>query len=106
MARAGKSIWPRLIAAVGMAVLAAPLAVAADDERAPSRGELLYATHCIACHDRELHWRDRRLVSDWRSLRAEVRRWQEMASLRWSDEEIEEVARFLQLRHYRQLTPE
>jgi mono/diheme cytochrome c family protein len=97
---------PRLTVAVLLAVLATPPAVAADEVRAPARGELLYATHCIACHDREVHWRDRRLVTDWRSLLAEVRRWQAMASLRWTDEEIDEVARFVQLRHYRDLVPD
>jgi len=93
------------VAAV-LAALALPLAIAGGEERAPARGELLYETHCIACHDREVHWREGRLVSDWRSLRAEVRRWQAMASLRWTDEEIDEVARFLQSRHYRDLRPD
>ena len=97
---------PRLTVAVLLAVLAASPAAAGDGERAPARGELLYATHCIACHDREVHWRDRRLITDWRSLRAEVRRWQAMAALRWTDEEIDEVAQFLHLRHYRDLAPE
>lgn len=92
---------PRVMEVVLMAALALPPAIAGGEERAPDRGELLYETHCIACHDREVHWRDARRVSDWRSLRAEVRRWQAMASLGWTDDEIDEVARFLQSRHYR-----
>lgn len=28
------------------------------------RGELLYATHCIACHSDKVHWRDKKLVTD------------------------------------------
>jgi mono/diheme cytochrome c family protein len=97
------SMLPRVMDVVLMAALALPPVIAGGEERAPDRGELLYETHCIACHDREVHWRDGRLVSDWRSLRAEVRRWQAMASLGWTDDEIDEVARLLQSRHYRDL---
>ncbi|MBL8394238.1 MAG: cytochrome c [Candidatus Accumulibacter sp.] len=68
-----------------------------------TRGELLYSTHCIACHNREVHWRDRRLVTDGKSLRSEVRRWQQMANLGWSEDEIEDVARYLRGAEYRQV---
>lgn len=66
-------------------------------QAAPSTdlGELLYATHCIACHGEQLHWRDRKVASDWTRLKAEVRRWQAAARLRWSDEDIVAVARYL-----------
>ena len=37
----------------------------------PTRGELLYSTHCIACHNAELHWRNRKLATDWKSLQSE-----------------------------------
>lgn len=39
-----------------------------------SRGELLYATHCNACHSAEVHWRKLKLATDWDSLVAQVRR--------------------------------
>ncbi len=65
-----------------------------------SRGALLYATHCIACHSTQMHWRDKRVATDWTSLKAEVRRWQGNAQLRWSEEDITEVARHLNERHY------
>jgi mono/diheme cytochrome c family protein len=71
----------------------------------PSRGELLYATHCIACHTSQMHWRDARLASDWASLRALVRRWQEEARLAWSESDIDEVTRHLNQRHYRFALP-
>lgn len=32
------------------------------------RGELLYNTHCVACHSTKMHWRDQRLATDWKSL--------------------------------------
>lgn len=62
---------------------------------AESRGELLYATHCIACHTTQMHWRDNRIATDWPSLTAQVRRWQGTASLAWTERDILEVARYL-----------
>ena len=61
----------------------------------PSRGQLLYANHCVECHSTAMHWRDQRLARDWNSLRAQVRRFQGLARLDWSDEEIEAVSRHL-----------
>lgn len=68
--------------------------------RDPTRGELLYTTHCIACHDLQVHWRDKRLVKNWRSLRTEVYRWQKTASLRWNDADIAAVTQYLNTRYY------
>jgi mono/diheme cytochrome c family protein len=62
---------------------------------APSRGELLYTTHCIACHTKQMHWRDARRATDWASLKEQVQRWQSDAQLRWSDDDVTEVARYL-----------
>jgi len=66
----------------------------------PSRGELLYSTHCVACHSTRVHWRDKRLVKDWPGLNAEVRRWQNASKLGWSDSDINEVARYLNASQY------
>lgn len=69
--------------------------------QAPSRGELLYSTHCIACHTSQVHWREKKLATDWTSLKQEVRRWQGNAALGWNDADILEVARYLNERIYR-----
>jgi mono/diheme cytochrome c family protein len=66
----------------------------------PQRGELLYSTHCIACHKEQLHWRDKKLVTNWISLRLEVRRWQKITGLGWNDEDISAVAQYLNVRYY------
>lgn len=84
------------LAGASFATQAAPPAPAA-----PTRGELLYTTHCIACHNSQMHWRDQRLATDWASLRAQVRRWQGVANLGWSDDDIRDVARHLNERIYR-----
>ncbi len=74
----------------------------ADSQPLPesSRGELLYSTHCVACHSAEVHWRDKKLVTDQASLEAEVRRWQRVLELGWRGDDIEEVAQYLNARYY------
>lgn len=95
-----KRIW-RWIAAVTVATV--PLASTAEPPGSGegSRGALLYATHCKACHTAQVHWRDRKLVTDPASLEAQVRRWQAMSGLDWSDDDVAEVARYLNAVHYR-----
>lgn len=64
-------------------------------------GRLLYIAQCHGCHEREIHWRDRRIVRDWAGLVGEVRRWQRNSGLAWSDDEILAVARYLNTAYYR-----
>jgi hypothetical protein len=42
-----------------------------------------------------MHWRDKRSASNWPSLKAQVRRWQDAASLAWGDGDILDVSRYL-----------
>ena len=71
------------------------VAIVATSASAQNRGELLYSTHCGACHTAQMHWRASRAVTDWTSLKAEVRKWQVAASLAWSDDDVLDVARYL-----------
>lgn len=73
--------------------------------REATRGELLYSTHCIACHTAQVHWREKKLATDWTSLQSEVRRWQGVLGLGWSNDDIGEVARYLNALYYRYPTP-
>ncbi len=84
--------------AAGVLFIASTLATSAQAE---SRGQLLYTTHCIACHTTQMHWRDQRVATDWTRLKAEVRRWQGTAALNWSDADIVDVARYLNESIYR-----
>jgi hypothetical protein len=70
-------------------------------ETPTTRGKLLYDTHCIACHNTQIHWLDQKIASDWTKLVAEVRRWQALALLQWSEDDILEVARHLNATIYR-----
>ncbi len=78
---------------------------AAAQAQPPSRGELLYTTHCVACHSTQMHWRQKKLVTTWGALRAQVQRWQGVAGLEWSEVEVEEVARYLNDTIYRYPEP-
>jgi len=92
---------PRILA-IALIAMSLPLsAQTAAPAAAPSRGELLYQTHCVSCHDTQVHWRDRKIVADWPSLVAEVRRWQANLGLDWSGETIDEVSRYLNDAIYR-----
>jgi len=82
-------------------VLVSALVFASAAQAAESRGELLYSTHCIACHTSQGHWRDGKLATNWSSLRAEVRRWQAAAMLQWSEEDVLDVTRYLNDTFYR-----
>ena len=90
-------MW-RHIGTLVLAGLAAGLAhgqAAAPGAPEAGRGQLLYATHCIACHGQQVHWRDRKAASDWLRLKDEVRRWQAAAGLGWTEADIVAVARYL-----------
>lgn len=85
----------------GALALALLLAAGAPPAAAQSRGELLYNTHCIACHNTQVHWRSKKQVVDWPSLRAQVRAWQATAQLAWTDDDIRLVASYLNDAYYR-----
>jgi mono/diheme cytochrome c family protein len=72
----------------------------AEEKLAETPGELLYLTHCGACHSEQIHWRKQKLATDWPSLKAQVRRWQAVIGLNWSEEEISDVAHYLNAIHY------
>jgi hypothetical protein len=91
----------RLVMQCAARVLVSSLVHALPARGAESRGELLYSTHCIACHTLQRHWRDGNLATNWSSLRAEVRRWQATAMLQWSEEDVLDVTRYLNDSFYR-----
>jgi len=86
---------PLCHALAGAALALAGAGAAAQGAPVPGRGELLYDTHCRACHTEQLHWRDKRAAVDWRRLKQEVQRWQAAARLSWSDDDVVAVARHL-----------
>lgn len=65
-----------------------------------ARGRLLYATHCVACHTAEIHWREKKLVTNWASLKFQIERWQDAAGLGWSEDDIGQVSVYLNATYY------
>lgn len=88
------------VTAGALVVVSADIQAQAASQDEQSRGALLYSTHCIACHTTEVHWRDRRLATDWTSLAAQVRRWQANSGQNWGDADIAAVARYLNALYY------
>ena len=82
-------------------IVLAGLFALAGAASAQSRGELLYTTHCIACHSTQMHWREQRRATDLDSLKEQVRRWQGRALLSWTEDDIVEVTRYLNQSIYR-----
>lgn len=93
--------FAKWLVVLGMLVCSQAGPVAAQTPSSALRGELLYATHCTACHNAQLHWRDRKAASSWASLKAEVERWQKTSGLGWREEDVTDVARYLNARYYR-----
>lgn len=92
---------------VMLLVLSGHLAEAdAQPIRDARRGELLYSTHCLACHNTQVHWREKKLVTGWPSLKSEVHRWALLSKLEWSEYDIEAVTGYLNDFHYRYPVPD
>ena len=83
------------------AALMLSIGMAAQAAMAQDRGQMLYETHCIACHTAQVHWREQRLAKDWDGLSRQVQRWQSVSSLNWNEQDIAEVARHLNRHFYR-----
>lgn len=67
------------------------------------RGKALYETHCLTCHYERIHKRDasRSLVRSLPQLRAEVARRAEQTKRRFSIEDVDDIAEYLNQSHYR-----
>ncbi len=85
---------PAIIVSAALAAAGGPV-IEPDD-----RGRILYDTYCVQCHTQQVHWRDRRLASDWTRLKQEVIRWQGIVGQRWDDADVTSVARYLNARFY------
>ena len=70
------------------------------DEGKMSRGELLYRNHCIECHNQQIHWREARIAKDTIGIKQQVTRWQDAIGVQWTEEEINDVSRYLNRTYY------
>jgi mono/diheme cytochrome c family protein len=90
-----------LIALTGTTLMfVSSLAAGQDTGAGEARGQLLYSTHCIACHTTQVHWRDEKLATDWTSLKFQVRRWQENVGLGLGEDDVGAIASYLNGLYY------
>jgi mono/diheme cytochrome c family protein len=87
----------RIVIALAL-MLAAP-AWAQD----PQRGKTLYDVHCVACHYERIHQRDpaRSLVRTLAQLRVEVAQRAAQSGQRFTIEDLDDIAEYLNRTHYR-----
>ena len=89
------------IVVMATALMFAATLVAGQSSRVgDERGELLYSTYCIGCHTTQMHWREKKLATDWRSLRYQVRRWLENVAPGLAEEDSTAIARYLNNLYY------
>jgi hypothetical protein len=76
------------------------LPAAAQDSR---RGQELYELHCLTCHYESIHKRDpsRSLVRNFTQLRAEVVNRAALTKQRFTAEDFDDIAEYLNRSHYR-----
>ena len=67
------------------------------------RGEALYKNHCLACHYERIHKRDpsRSLVKSFTGLRLEVAQRAANTGQRFTIEDLDDIAEYLDRTHYR-----
>jgi mono/diheme cytochrome c family protein len=92
-----KVVWLRSVLLTVAFGLATGNAVSADLER----GRALHDTHCRMCHDSVAYKRDKKIAATYEEVRAQVVRWQTNSSLRWSEEDIDNVTAYLAKTYYK-----
>ena len=67
------------------------------------RGRVLYETFCMTCHYERVHERpaERSLVKSLTDLRAQVARWSQRTRMRFTPQDVDDVAEYLNRSHYK-----
>ena len=94
-----RRIFGVLMVAFGSIALATS---AADADR----GKLLYEARCDSCHDQSVHTRGRKVATDFDEVRKYVQRWNINLGGAWGEEEIADVAIYLNGKFYSYKCPE
>lgn len=81
-------------------LLAWALPAAAQDAE---RGRVLYETFCMTCHYARVHERprERSAVKSVTDLRGQVARWSERTRMRFTPQDVDDVAEYLNRSHYK-----
>ena len=81
-------------------MFAVTMATGQNSGKDEPRGELLYSTYCVGCHSTQVHWREKRLATDWAGLTAQVRRWQRNVAPGLGGDDVAAIARYLNGLYY------
>jgi mono/diheme cytochrome c family protein len=93
-------MFSRLFSSVGLLTaltLPAGATLAADI----AAGEQLHAKHCGQCHGTEVYTREDRKMNDYAALEQQVRRCEQNIGLKWFEEDVENVAAYLNQTYYK-----
>lgn len=82
------------------ALLASAAPVLAED-----RASTMHSTYCVMCHDAQIYTRKDRVAKNYEEIRAQVDRWQQVASLKWSPADIDLMTAFLASKFYQVRCP-
>ena len=80
-----------------LSVLPLPAATAFDIEN----GDDLHFEHCTGCHDETVYTREKRNVGSKERLVQQVRFCKDTIGFAWFDEDVDDVAAFLDRNYYR-----
>jgi mono/diheme cytochrome c family protein len=94
-----RSVFEVLMAALGSIAF---VASAADADR----GKLLYEARCDSCHDQSVHSRGRKAATNFEEVRKYVQRWNINLGGAWGEDEITDVAIYLNGKYYSYKCPE
>lgn len=67
------------------------------------RGRVLYETFCMTCHYERVHERsrERSVVKSYADVRKQAARWSERTRMRFTPEDVDDVAEYLNRSHYK-----
>ena len=66
-----------------------------------SRGQLLYENHCTTCHASQVHIRSNHKARSVEDVRRWVIHWQRELKLKWNNEDVNNVSKFISEHFYR-----
>ena len=90
-----------ILLGAGTAVLLGLGSVTAQAQAQPTENaEQLYEEYCLGCHGSEIYTREGRMVTSLDGLERQVQRCETALGLRWFDEDIKDVASYLNHHFY------
>ena len=63
-------------------------------------GKSLHDKNCLRCHDESKYLRENRIIKNFQQLHERIRQCELMAKLTWFDEEVNDVAAYLNNQFY------